>query len=415
METALHGIRVLDMTHVQAGPSATQLLAWLGADVIKIEPPTGDITRSQLRDLPDADSLYFSMLNCNKRSMTVDLKSEAGKDIITGLAKNCDVLVENFGPGVLDRLGFSWEAVQRINPRMIVGSIKGFGSSGPYAGLKAYENIAQAMGGAMSVTGTPDTPPLATGAQIGDSGTGLHLIIGILAALQQRARTGKGQYVECAMMDSVMNLCRVKWRDHQRLCTAALDEEPDSPTSVNAAPRTGNQSGGALLGNIVRCSPAGPNDYVYVVLQDAGWDRLARKLGGTALAEDPRFTTLAARHRHRVELWLLIEQFSSTHTKWEFMELLTAVGVPCGPVMSTQDLAGDAHVKAREMYVELEDTHRGKWHNVGMPIKLSGSHVDIERPPQLGEHTDEILRNVLGLSEARIHALRRDKIVGESL
>nr|MBF0683088.1 CoA transferase [Pseudomonas sp.] len=255
MDTALDGVRVLDMTHVQAGPSASQLLAWLGADVIKVEPPRGDVTRTQLRDIPDADSLYFAMLNCNKRSIAIDLKSAAGKELLTDLIKECDVLMENFGPGVLDRLGFTWDAIHRINPRIIVGSIKGFGATGPYAHLKAYENIAQAMGGAMSVTGTAQTGPLTTGAQIGDSGTGLHLIIGVLAALQQRARTGKGQYVECAMMDAVMNLCRVKWRDHQRLAAGPLEEISGSPDETQAAPRIGNQSGGALLGNAVRCKP----------------------------------------------------------------------------------------------------------------------------------------------------------------
>ena len=223
---ALSGIRILDMTHVQAGPTASQLLAWLGADVIKFEPPTGDVTRGQLRDVPDADSLYFTMLNCNKRSITVNMKNPVGKEVFIGLLKKCDVVMENFGPGVLDRLGFTWQQIHKINPRIILASIKGFGSTGPYANFKAYENVAQAMGGSMSTTGFMDGPPLVTGAQIGDSGTGLHLVIGILAALQHRHRTGKGQLVEVAMMDSVMNLCRVKFRDHQRLTRGPLADQP---------------------------------------------------------------------------------------------------------------------------------------------------------------------------------------------
>jgi len=221
---ALKGIRVLDMTHVQAGPTCSQLLAWMGADVIKFENPAGDATRGQLRDVPNADSLYFTMLNCNKRSITVNMKSAEGKQVFVELLKKCDIIMENFGPGVLDRFGFSWEKIHELNPKIVMGSIKGFGSTGPYADFKAYENVAQAMGGAMSTTGIPDGPPFVTGAQIGDSGTGLHLAIGLLAALRQADRTGQGQYVEVAMMDGVMNLCRVKFRDHQRLTRGDLPD-----------------------------------------------------------------------------------------------------------------------------------------------------------------------------------------------
>lgn len=412
METALEGIRVLDMTHVQAGPSATQLLAWLGADVIKVEPPDGDVTRTQLRDIPEVDSLYFNMLNCNKRSIVIDLKTADGQALLAELIGHCDVLMENFGPGVLDRLGFSWDKIHRLNPRMVVGSIKGFGA-GPYEALKAYENIAQAMGGAMSVTGTCGTPPLAGGAQIGDSGTGLHLIIGILAALQQRTRTGVGQHVECAMMDSVMNLARIKWRDHQRLAAGPLEEHPDlAPTQ--AAPRIGNRSGGALLGHAVRCQPGGPNDYVYVVLPDTGWEQLAAVLGDDTLAHDPRFATATARRRHQQALWSAVEQVSLTRTKRQFADMLAHAGIPCGPVMSTLDLARDEHVAARNMYVELHSPGRGPWRNVGMPIKLSGSQVPMQPPPGLGEHTDEILRDVLDYAEARIQELRRTGAVGRT-
>lgn len=213
---ALEGIRVLDMTHVQSGPSATQLLAWLGADVVKLEAPHGDITRGQLRDLPDVDSLYFTMLNCNKRSITLNTKSERGKEILTELIRRSDVMVENFGPGAVDRMGFTWDRVKEINPRIVYASIKGFGE-GPYTAFKAYEVVAQAMGGSMSTTGFEDGPPLATGAQIGDSGTGVHVVAGILAALYQREHTGRGQRVNVAMQHAVLNLCRVKLRDQQRL------------------------------------------------------------------------------------------------------------------------------------------------------------------------------------------------------
>ena len=406
MDKALSGIRILDMTHVQAGPTASQLMAWLGADVIKFEPPTGDVTRGQLRDVPEADSLYFTMLNCNKRSITVNMKNPIGKEVFVGLVKQCDVLMENFGPGVLDRLGFSWEKVHEINPRIVMASIKGFGSSGPYADFKAYENVAQAMGGSMSTTGFMDGPPLVTGAQIGDSGTGLHFVIGILAALWQRQKTGQGQYVECAMMDSVMNLCRVKFRDHQRLTRETLGEYSIPTDGLTAVPRAGNDSGGGQLGNAIQCKPGGPNDYIYVVVQEAVWAALAHLVGGESLAGDPRFASIGERRKNQVEMWRLLNEFASHHTKRDLMDLLNQIDVPCGPIMSTEDLANDEQVKLRDMYVELDHPKRGTWYNVGMPIKLSDSPAEIKRSPLLGEHTDEILREVLGHGEAEIASLR---------
>jgi formyl-CoA transferase len=406
MDSALSGIRILDMTHVQAGPTASQLLAWLGADVIKFEPPTGDVTRGQLRDVPGADSLYFTMLNCNKRSITVNMKNPVGKEIFVALLKKCDVVMENFGPGVLDRLGFTWETVHQINPAIVMASIKGFGSSGPYADFKAYENVAQAMGGSMSTTGFNDGPPLVTGAQIGDSGTGLHLAIGILAALQHRLRSGKGQYVEVAMMDGVMNLCRVKFRDHQRLTRGPLPEFSVPTAGIQETPRSGNDSGGGQLGNIVRCKPGGPNDYLYIVVQEAVWMALARRVGGEALAADERFATIQERRGNQMEMWRILNEFTAGYTKRELMAILNDIDVPCGPIMSTEDLVNDEHVKLREMVVELDHPQRGKWLNIGMPIKLSNSPVKIERSPLLGEHTDEILREILGYGAAEIASLR---------
>jgi len=407
---ALKGFRILDMTHVQAGPTSSQLLAWMGADVIKFEPPHGDATRGQLRDVPNADSLYFTMLNCNKRSITVNMKTAEGKQVFTDLLLKCDVIMENFGPGVLDRLGFAWEKVHAINPRIVMASIKGFGSSGPYANFKAYENVAQAMGGAMSTTGIPEGPPYVTGAQIGDSGTGLHLAIGILAALHQRNRTGKGQYVEVAMMDGVMNLCRVKWRDHQRLMRGPLTEY-SVPThkGMGAAPRAGNDSGGGQLGNAIRCKPGGTNDFVYIVVQEVVWEALANRIGPELgvpdLASDPKFATIGERRKNQSEVWELIGEFALKYTKQEFMNLLNELDVPCGPIMSTEDLFNDEHVKLRQMMVELDHPQRGKWWNVGMPIKLSDSPAKIERSPMLGEHTGEILKEVLGYDEAKIASL----------
>jgi formyl-CoA transferase len=406
---ALKGIRILDMTHVQAGPTSSQLLAWMGADVIKLESPAGDATRGQLRDVPNADSLYFTMLNCNKRSIVVNMKSPAGKAICVELLKKSDILMENFGPGVLDRFGLSWEEVHKINPRVVMGSIKGFGSTGPYAEFKAYENVAQAMGGAMSTTGVPDGPPFVTGAQIGDSGTGLHLAIGLLAALRQRDRTGLGQYVEVAMMDGVMNLCRVKFRDHQRLKHGPLTEYSVPTEGLTYTPRAGNDSGGGQLGNAIKCK-GGPNDYVYIVVQEAVWEPLAKRIGPEVghpdMVNDPRWAKIADRRKNQNEMWALIEKFASRYTKREFMAILNELDVPAGLIMSTEDLANDEHVRGRQMYVELDHPQRGVWYNVGMPIKLSASPAVIKRSPLLGEHTEEILKEVLGWDEARIAAAR---------
>ena len=405
MDKALSGIRILDMTHVQAGPTSSQLMGFLGADVIKVESPWGDATRKQLVDIPGADSLYFTMLNCNKRSITLNLKNERGKDIFTKLIQCCDVVMENFGPGVLNRLGFGWEQVQEINPRIIMASIKGFGTEGPYAAFKAYENVAQAMGGAMSTSGFPGGAPVVTGAQIGDSGTGVHLMAGILAAIIQRQRTGRGQYVECAMMDCVMNLVRVKWRDHQRLDHGPLAEYW-SQDFEDFTPRAGNDSGGGQLGNAIQCKPGGPNDYLYVVVQERVWNALANRIGGEELVNDPRFVNIDVRRENQGEMWQILTDFAGNHTKRELMDILNEIDVPCGPIMSTKDLANDDHVKLREMYVELDHPQRGKWYNLGCPMKLSDSPVEVKRSPMLGEHTDEILSEVLDYDGEEIEALR---------
>ena len=409
---ALKGVRILDMSHVQAGPTCSQLLAWLGADVIKFENPAGDATRGQLRDVPNADSLYFTMLNCNKRSITVNMKTDGGKQVFVDLLKKSHIIMENFGPGVLDRLGFTWEKIHEINPRIVMGSIKGFGSSGPYAEFKAYENVAQAMGGAMSTTGVPEGPPFVTGAQIGDTGTGLHLAIGLLAALRQAQLTGQGQYVEVAMMDGIMNLCRVKFRDHQRLTRGDMPEY-SVPTrqGMGDVPRAGNDSGGGQLGNAIHCKPHGANDWLYVVVQEAVWNALANRVGPDigmpGLATDPRFAKIADRRKNQNEMWALIAKFAAKYTKREFMAILNPIDVPCGPVMGTEDLANDEHVRGRQMWVELDHPQRGKWWNVGMPIKLSASPARIERSPTLGEHTEEVLKEVLNYDESKIAALKQ--------
>jgi formyl-CoA transferase len=407
MGKALDGVRVLDMTHVQSGPSATQMLAWLGADVIKLETPRGgDVTRGQLRDLADVDSLYFTMLNCNKRSVTVNMKSDDGKDIFTKLVARADVLVENFGPGVVDRFGFSWGRLQEINPGLVYASIKGFGP-GKYFNFKAYEIIAQAMGGAMATTGFEDGPPTATGAQIGDSGTGIHLVAAILAALLQRTNTGRGQRVEVAMQAAVLNLCRVKLRDQQRLAHGPLHEYPNEHFG-DEVPRAGNASGGGQPGWAVRTKGGGPNDYIYVIVQPAGWAPLTQLIGRPDLADDPAWSRPEDRLPKLDKVFALIEDWSQRHTKWEAMEALNALNVPCGPVLSTKELIEDQTLADLEAIVTVEHPERGSFKTVGSPLRLSDSPVDVVRPPLLGEHTQEICTE-LGYSPEQ---LRRFKTAG---
>ena len=410
-DKALQGVRILDMTHVQSGPSCTQILGFLGADVVKLEPPgRGDITRGQLRDLPDVDSLYFTMLNCNKRSITLNLKSEQGKTIFAELLRTSDVVVENFGPGVLDRLGFPWETIQTVNPRIIYASIKGFGSYGPKKDFKAYEPIAQAMGGSMSTTGLTDGPPLCTGSQVGDSGSGIHMVAAILAALFQRTRTDRGQRVEVAMQDSVLNLVRVKMRDHQRLQRGPLPEYPIEHFD-HAVPRSGNASGGGHPGTALRCKPGGPNDYIYVVFQPQIWDPLLRAMGREDLIGDERFDTPAARLQRLDEVYALVESWTLNHTKFDLMDRLNAIDVPCGPVLDSADLFDDDHLRARDMIVEVSHPQRGSFKTVGSPLKLSDSEVEITASPLLSEHTAEVLEQVMGYGKDQIEELRQGGVI----
>jgi formyl-CoA transferase len=415
MAKALEGIRILDMTHVQSGPTCTQILAWFGADVIKIERPgEGDPTRGQLRDIPGVDSLYFTMLNGNKRSLTLNPKTEAGSRIFTKLIEKCDVMVENFAPGAIDRMGFPWKKIQEINPRMIYASVKGFGP-GPFEDCKVYENVAQCTGGSASTTGEIGGFPMVTGAQIGDSGTGIHLVAGILAALLHREKSGRGQRVTCAMQDAVLNLCRVKLRDQQRLAHGVLKEYPQYPNGKfgDAVPRAGNASGGGHPGWIVRCKgwETDPDAYIYVVVQVQAFPTLAKVIGHEDWLTNPDYNTPEARLPRLAQVFDEIEKWTKTMTKFDVMAVLNPLEVPCGPILSMKEIAEEPALRETGTVVEVDHPKRGKYLTVGNPIKLSDSPADVRRSPLLGEHTEEILRTVLDLSEGDIQAAREQKAI----
>jgi formyl-CoA transferase len=404
---ALEGVRILDFTHVQSGPTCTQLLAYMGADVIKVERPgVGDITRAQLRDVKGADSLYFTMLNGNKRSITIDSKHPKGKEILDRLIKYCDVLVENFAPGALDRMGLTWAHIHKLNPRMIVASVKGFGP-GPYEDCKVYENVAQCAGGSASTTGFREGPPLVTGAQIGDSGTGLHLAFGIVSALYQRVRTGRGQRVLAAMQDGVLNLARVKLRDQQRLKHGPLTEFSQYGEGIpfgKAVPRAGNDSGGGQPGWILKCKgwESDPDAYVYFITQAPVWEAICDLIGKPEWKTDPDYAKPPARLPRLKHIFATIEQWTMTKTKFEVMEICNKIDIPVGPILSMKEIAEEPSLRKTGTVVEVDHPTRGKYLTVGNPVKMSDSITEVKRSPLLGEHTEEILTKVLGYSAKEV-------------
>jgi formyl-CoA transferase len=399
MNQALSGIRIIDMTHNQAGPACAQILAFLGAEVIKLEEPKGgDVARRNMRDKPDSDSLFFLLFNANKRSLTLNLKTDDGKRLFKEIIAKSDVLLENFGPGALDRLGLGYEALAQINPRLVYATIKGFGTYGPYRDYKSYEPIAQAMGGAMSITGFPDNPPTFVVPAIGDSGTGMQMAIGILAALQQRHSSGKGQHVEVSMQDAVVNIIRVSLRDHQRFGASM--------------PRRGNQLGQTVPSTIYPCAPGGPNDYVFInAWERPMWLAMLDVMGRPELSNDRRFADPTARWENRAALNRIVEEWTGTRTKHEAMRLLAEAGVPCGAVQDTGEVLADPQLKAREMIVDVDYPARGTYQTVGCPVKMSESPVSVTRPPLLGEHTAEVLGALCGVDPDEVKRLREAGVV----
>ena len=421
MTAPLQGIKVIDWTQVQSGPSCTQMLAWLGADVIKIERVgLGDPTRDELLDKPGLDGLYFLQLNCNKRSIELNAKSPEGKEILTKLIKSADIFVENLHPGAADSLGFSWDDVHKMNPRCIYGTIKGFNEDSPYASVKAFEPVAQCAGGAAATTGWWDGEyniPTQSGAALGDSNTGMHLLIGLLAALLQRDKTGEGCYVQQSMQDAVLNLCRIKLRDQIILDNIGvlthLPEYPDEKFG-KTVPRAGNVEGGQVLGWCYKCKgyETDPNAYVYIVLQneDKAFAEACTALGKTEWITDPKFNTPAARQKVKPEIWKGVEEYTITKTKEEVIDVLGKAGVPCGPVLGMDEIMKDESLYKCGTLVEVDQPKRGKFVTIGCPPKLSSYSPEVKPAPALGENTDEILKEI-GYSDADIAKFRADHVV----
>jgi formyl-CoA transferase len=398
MAQALAGIRVLDLTQYEAGPSATQMLAWLGADVIKIEPPTGEPGRTALSDKRGEDAWFFVLLNSGKKGVTLNLKSERGLAMFREMVKSADVLVENMGPGAMERLGLGWESLQKLNPRLIAASVKGFGGGGPYADYKSFEWIAQAMAGAMSMTGSPDGPPTKAIGGLADTGAGLHAAIGIMAAIIQRQATGRGQQVEVAQQEAVVNLLRIHLRE--------------SYATGKPAPRQGNRSAAAAPSNIYRCRPGGPNDYVFIHCATVDmWKSLTRIVGRPEMADDPRYHDRRDRVQIVDEIDAMIEAWTEKRGKHEVMEILAGAGVPCGAVLDSTEVLHDPHLRRRRFVTDLEHPRRGAYPMPGNPVRLSDSPTDVTRSPMLGEHNTEVYHRLLGYTPDQLDQLKRDGVI----
>jgi formyl-CoA transferase len=412
----LDGIRVIDFTGVQAGPACTQMLAWFGADVLKVERTTGgDVTRHQLRDIPDVDALYFTMLNSNKRSLAINTKTRDGKEVMEKLIRDADVLVENFAPGAMDRMGLSWEHIHELNPRLIFGSVKGFNDDSPWSDLKVYENVAQCAGGAASTTGFWDGPPTVSAAALGDSNSGMHLLIGILTALLARQKTGVGQKVSVSMQDAVLNLCRVKLRDQLRLEKVGyLEEYPQYPngTFTDTVPRGGNAGGGGQPGWVLKCKEwqTDPNAYIYFTIQEQNWERTCQAVGKPEWIDDPAYNTAKARESHIFEIFDEIEKWLADKTKYEAVDILRKFEVPCAPVLSMKEIAYDPALRASASVVEVEHKERGKYLTVGCPVKFSEFTPTITGSPLLGEHSDDVLAE-LGYDPDAIAKMHAEHVV----
>ena len=401
----LSGVRVLDLSQFEAGPSCTEALAWLGAEVVKVENPQGgESGRALLHGTSGQphDSWYFLLFNANKKSVTVNLKSERGLALVKDMARRADVMIENFAPGAIERLGLSYDAVRKINPGIIFAQLKGFGTGGPYEKNLAFDMIAQATGGVMSITGDADGPPLKPGVTLGDTGTGMLMAISLLAALYRRRATGQGEHIEIAMQDAMLQYIRV-----------ALSAQA---TQGIAAKRNGAKilSGFAVPSGTFPCKPGGPNDYVYIYTSRTNplhWQRLLEVIGRKDLIGDPRFDTAAARLDHEHAVDEAISAWTRQHDKREAMRILGNAGVPAGAVFDTMELTEDADFERRGIMQTMQHPAAGAFKMPGWPVRFDGATPKVEPAPLLGQHTSEVLADWLGLDDKQIAELGKDNII----
>jgi len=394
---ALDKLRILDLTQYEAGTSCTQLLAWLGATVVKVEQPgVGDPGRHTERG--GKDSLYFLSFNANKRSVAINLRTEDGRQLFLKMLPNFDVVTENFTLGTMEKMGIGYETLKKVHPPVIYATLKGFGTTGPYASFKCYDMVAQAAGGAFSLTGTSmDTPPLRPGPTMGDTGSGLHLALGILAAYIQRQETGQGQKVEVSMQETVASFIRCGLSHRER--------------TGNPVPRRGNRT--VAPTDLYRCAPGGQNDYAYIMVTTTRmWDALVTAIDLPDLAHDERFATPQARARNGDELHAEIAAWTSQRTKYEVWEHLGSHGVPCGAVLDSGDLLTDPHMLARNAIRTVVHPERGAWEFIAPPVRLSDSDVDLQPAPLLGQHTAEVLDQELGIRGNELRQLIEAGIIG---
>lgn len=400
---ALNGVKVLDLTQFEAGTSATETLAWLGADVIKVENPNGgEQGRGASTDIPGVDSYYFMLLNANKRSITCNLKDERGKELLRALIPKADVFIENFAPGVIERLGFGYEQVKALNPAIIYAQIKGYGKGSPYENFLSFDMIGQATGGVMSITGEADGRPIKPGPTLGDTGTGLHCAIGLLAALYQREQTGQGQHIQVAMQDAMTNYCRIAYAAQAR--------------DAAACRRSGNQVvlGTTAPSECYRCKGGGPNDYCYIYSSRANnvhWQRLLKVIGREALSDDPRFATPQARADHVREVDEVVQAWCIDKDKYEVMETLGKAGIPAGAVMDTMELSEESSMREREVFVTVDHPKRGPFTMPGWPVKMSASYVPVSASPLLGADNEAVYSDWLGFTGDDVAALRKDGVI----
>jgi formyl-CoA transferase len=400
----LGGVRIVDFTQFEAGPSCTEALAWLGAEVVKIEnPKTGDPGRRLRPGQPDDDPWYFHQFNANKKSVTLNLKSPRGLEIVKELLKKADVTVENMAPGTIERLGLGYDVVKELNPGIVYCQVKGFGAGSPYEKNLAFDMIAQAAGGPTSVTGYGDRPPVKPGPSFGDTGTGMLMAVSILAALRKRDRTGNGQRLQVAMQDAMIHYMRVPFSRTQLSGQAQLRGGSDR-----------SQPGGLVPSALYPCKPGGPNDYVYVFTSRANpehWTRLLKAIGREDLVGDPRYDTNQARSARAAEIDEIIAQWTRQHSKEEAMKIIGEAGVPAGAVFDTLELINDPSLAERGIMQTIEHPTTGEVKMPAWPVRFDGAPPKVKPSPLLGQHNAEILGGWLGIGAADVDALRAEGII----